>query len=480
MILKLNNFVYKFLSISLFFLPIQACLVVLFNFPNSIQYFYLFIIIGFITSIVITLKYKKISIDKTFIILFLLLLFSMFISFIINYEQILSKGMEFAYFVSVYSKFWDSPDIRMFNWGILRPFLFFLYACILFLFFNLKYGLKIAFKTILTLAIISCIYSIYQIVAAYFNLPGGAIFSGHHGQEIFLFGKLRRVEGLFYEPGPQATFLSPIFCIMFFQLFERNKEKMLYTPKKTYLIFILIAIVTVCTFSPIAFLTIPICIGLAYILNYKRIKFKLTTKNIKILYCVVIFLVMLILGIFNLIQKNAQNFSISKYMIEKILVSTTSFDSPVVYLNPDSRSVRSFVGIELFKDHKIFGAGPSSAITYFFKYANFTSNKYILRDQHAVINTHIKMLCEYGLVGFFFYLLLLLYPIYLYIKYFKLLKDNKNIIDSLFISYLIYILVSFQATLQFWMPYFWVIYVMLVVLLKKCPLQYIKMENNLK
>lgn len=475
MIIRLTNFIYKFLFFSLFFLPIQAVLVFLFHFPNSIQYFYFFLIIGVPLCLCFPLKYIRKSIDKNFVILFLFFLLSLFISLIVNYEQVMSRGMDFTYYTLEYSKFWDRPDIRMFNWGVLRPFLFFIFACILFLFMNLKYGVKIALKAIIYLAIISSVYSIYQIIAGFFHLPFGAVFSGHNGKEIYLFGNLRRVEGLFYEPGPHATFLAPVFCIMFFQLFEKNKERLLLSKNNTYLVFILVTTASICTFSPIAFLAIPICIGLSYILKIRSINFKMTPKKLKYILVFSITLLVLLFCIGTMIKSNAKNFSISKYMIEKILVSTTSFDSPIVYLNPDSRSVRAYVGMSLFKDNPLFGAGPSSSIAYFFKYATFTTSGIFLRDQHAVINTHIKMLCEFGIIGFFIYLLLLLYPIYLYVKRTKLLGKDKNLIDSLLVAYIIYILVSFQATIQIWMPYFWMIYVLLVVILNK----HSKVSNNI-
>ena len=159
--------------------------------------------------------------------------------------------------------------------------------------------------------------------------------------------------------------------------------------------------------------------------------------------------------------------SITKYMIEKIANSTTALDNPIVYMNPDSRSVRNYVGIKLFQDHMLLGAGPSSAITYFYKYATFTENNYMLRDQGAVINTHIKVLCETGIIGFIFYMAILIYPIWLYVKRYRLIKKDKNLIDSLIIAHILFILLSFQATQQFYSQYFWLIYTPLIILLNK-------------
>lgn len=464
MIINLKNFINVFACISIFLLPIQALFVFVFKLPSFFQILYPFILIGIILCFFIPRKYILASIDKNFVFLFLLLLLSFLISYIINIDEVTSHRMNFTYYTNIYSNFWDRPDIRMFNWGILRPTLFFIYSCILLILLNLKGGIRLVLKTLVFLALITSIYSIYQVIAAFFHLPFGALFSGHSGNEIFLFGNLRRVEGIFYEPGPQATFLSPILCIMFSQLFEKAPYKRLFSKKWTIINFLLILIVSILTFSPIAFLTILILPIMWMLINYKDIKLKITKKTIKYFCIAFIFIIFLVISVAILIKRTSgTDFSIVKYMIEKIAVSTTSFDSPLVYLNPDSRSVRAYVGMELFKDHPIFGAGPGSSITYFFKYANFTSPRYILRDQTAVINTHIKMLCEFGLSGFFIYLIILLYPIYCYIKRINVKNTNRNLINSLLIGYLIYITISFQSTFQIWMPYFWMIYTLLLI-----------------
>ena len=465
--LNLKNAINLMLIIFGFLLPIQAVFVLVLHFPNFVQMLYPFITIGFVMCCFMPLKRLSASLDKNFIVLFVSLLITMLISVILNYDAVCSLGMTFSYIVSNYSKFWDSPDIRLFNWGILRPFLLYIYILILFVFLNFKNAIKILLKTLIILAIISSLYSIYQIVAGWVGLPYGSLFSGHAGNEIFLFGKLRRPEGLFYEPGPQATFLSPIFCILLFQLFEKNKLNSFFSPKITRWIFSLITFVLIFTFSPIGILTVLLATVMSIIINHKKFHFKMTKTNIVKLITVICIGIVFISLITSFIQKATnKNFTIAKYMLEKILISTTVMDSPIIYTNPDSRSVRTYSGIEIFKDNIIFGCGPGGAISYYFKHIPFTANRK-LYDQHAVINTHVKMLCELGILGFICYLAVLIYPLFLYIKNYRNLKSNKLLIDSLVISLGIYITISYQATLQFWMPYFWMIYVPLVVLIRK-------------
>jgi O-antigen ligase len=92
----------------------------------------------------------------------------------------------------------------------------------------------------------------------------------------------------------------------------------------------------------------------------------------------------------------------------------------------------------------------------------------MLPEQNGVINTHLKILCELGLLGFVLYILILAYPYYLYVKKYHLLKFlSKNLINGLLIGYSIYIFISFQSTLQFWTPYFWMIYVLLITVIRE-------------
>lgn len=468
--IKIKNLAYLMLIFAGALLTTQSCLLYVFHLPPYIQFFYLFLIFGGILCIFIPIKQSIGSIDKTFFILYMLFILAMFISIIVNYNSVVSHGMDFTYYTKLYSKFWDRPDIRLFAWGIMRPAFFLTYALLLFIFLNFKNGIKILLKTLIVVAVISSIYSVYQLISGYFGLPFGSIFSGHDGKEIFFFGKLRRVEGLFYEPGPHATILSPIFCILSFQIFEKNKEKLLFKKSTNIIFFILITIALIFTFSPIGFLTPIIGIPIAILLNIKNIKF--SPKLIKITAITVItisIMAFFISYVINSILTKTINIdlSITKYMIEKIANSTTALDNPIVYMNPDSRSVRNYVGIKLFQDHMLLGAGPSSAITYFYKYATFTENNYMLRDQGAVINTHIKVLCETGIIGFIFYMAILIYPIWLYVKRYRLIKKDKNLIDSLIIAHILFILLSFQATQQFYSQYFWLIYTPLIILLNK-------------
>lgn len=443
-------------------LPIQACLIFLFKLPVWAQFLYPILIISFIFCLFIPYKYIMKSIDKTFVILFSGYLLALLISLVLNYEQISEYGIKFIYYITKYSMFWDRPDMRMFNWGILRPFLFMMFACSLFIFMSFKNSIRKFLKTIIIVGLISSLYSCYQIVAAQFGLPFASIFSGHNGEVIYLFGNIRRVEGIFFEAGPQAIFLAPVFLILFLQLFE-NKEKSLFKKRTTILFLIPIFITMFFTFSPIAYLTfllgIPICIGL----NYKTISQVVSIKKIIKAVSITAAIICISALIYMWTTENYNtDFSIQEYMIRKIAVSTTEIND----FHPDNRAIRNMIGVQIFKEFPIFGCGPAGAIIHYGRIGHFTWNAKML-DQTAILNTHLKILCETGIFGFVFYFLIITYPIYLYIKKFKTPKYNKYIIDSLFTAYLFHIVFAASVNPQFLMSYTWLLYVPLVILLKR-------------
>ena len=448
------------------FLPIQAMFVFVFHLPNSVQMIYPFIIIGIILCLFIPQKEVFNSLDKKFVLFYILLLIALLLSSIINYDSIIDRGLAFSYYTRTFPGFWDMPKMRLINWGVLRPFLFFLYICILFVLLQRQNNVKILLKSLSVLAVISCIYSVYQLIASQFGLPFNSIFSGQSGHVIRIWGNLIRTEGIFYEAGPHATFLSPIFCIFFAQLFEKNKNLLLFKKENTIKFFILISFIMFFTFSPIAFLTPIIALPLLKVLNYKTIKYKISKKYLTILTFIILLITPILCWIHSyVVEQSNGEFQLSNYMQQKILISTATMDSPLIYTNPDARSVRNYAGIQMFKKNKLFGVGPSAAIVYYFKYVPFATQKQKLWLE-GVINTHIKMLCENGIIGFIPYLLIILYPIFLYIKKYKSLKyKNKLLIDALLVGYILYILLSYQATLEFFKAYFWMIYVSLVVLL---------------
>ena len=467
--IKLDNF-YKYLLIFAgIFLPTQAFFVLVLHLPSVFQMLYIFLIAGIIALLFTPLKQILLSQNKFVISLWIFLLIALMLSCIHNYTDLFNHGLGYYHYTSKYfSSFWDTIPMRLFNWGFLRPFLFFLYVVILFVLLKTEKLRKILLKTLIIVALVSSIYSVYQIIATFFCLPFGSLFSGHNGNEIFIAPGVRRCEGIFYEAGPQATFLSPIFCVLLTQLFEKNLSNVFFSKTKTLVAFMLVSIALFFTFSPIAFLTFVLTPLILTIINIKKIRhFKIKKKYfylILILGCA--FVTIIVMGIFKI--KNSMNFDVNTYMLEKIAKSLYSMDDPFVYTNADSRSVRNYVGICEYKDNKLFGVGPGAAINYYYRYAPFTTWNLMLSTE-GVINTHIKMLCETGIVGFIPYLLLILYPLFLCIKKYKSILKSKNnlLIQGLLIGYILYIFLSYQATLEFFKSYFWMIYILLITEIKK-------------
>lgn len=476
--ISIEKLAYFFLIFAGCLLTTQACLVFVFYLPSYIQFLYLFLIFGGVTCLFLPYKNLVSYSNLTFITICILLLIINLISAVLNYEILASYGDSIKYFLRIYLDFWDSAGGRLFGWGLMRPIFYFLYACILFIFLRFKNSTKVLMRSLIIVGIISCIYSIYQIIAFYLGLPYGAIFSGHDNQEITLYGILRRTEGIFFEAGPHATFLSPLFCIMLFQLFENNENKLFFNKKLSVCIFILFTIIMLNTYSPIGYLTPVIAIPIAIILNINKIKEIKITKKIFNRIIVLIILAAMIIASFSVFLAKTYSIDlslISGYILEKVMVSTSSTDTVSTagglgvpeYMNLDARSTRNYAAIEMFKEHPIIGVGPGGAISYFPKFLPFTYARNYIRDSQAVINTHLKILCESGILGFIVYLTMMLYPFWLYIKNYKKLKDNKLFIDSLIIAHFLYLLLSFQSNFLLYSTNFWLIYVPLVASMDK-------------
>ena len=476
--LKITPLIKIMIVISASVLPIQASIIYAFNLPTLFQLLYPFLLISFIIILNIPIQKIMRSFDYRFVFLFLLLILFQIISSIINCNTIIDFAMKFSNYVANYSNFWDSPIPRMINWSIFRPFLFFCYIGILFIFLNFRDGIKIHTKSLICLGLLSVIYSIYQIVAAYLGLPFSAIFSGHNGQEIFLVGNIRRVEGLFFEPGPQATFLIFILSLLISQFFEKNNHLVFFTKTQLQIFTFLTIIILIFTFSPIAFLGLFAISLFFFVLKFNDIYNYF--KNTKVLIYIPIILILLSFILYITIaylQANALSFNFLFYLKNKIVDSLYGMDSFLVYSNLDSRSVRSYAGLQMFKDHFWFGVGAGGAIVHYVKYVPFATAITKILGTQTILNTYIKFLAEFGIIGFSIFMLIVLYPIYLFLKYYKIIKNSEfeNLIHAYLIAYLLHIIFSYQANPQFWMVLNWLIYVPLIILIRKTKLAiYIK------
>lgn len=481
---KITPLIKIMIMISASLLPIQASIMYAFNLPTLFQLLYPFLLISFIIILNIPMRKIMRSLDYRLLFLFLLLILFQIISSIINSNTIIDFSMKFSNYVSNYSNFWDSPIPRMINWSIFRPFLFFCYICILFIFLNFKDSIKIHTKSLIYLGLLSVIYSIYQIIAAYLGLPFGALFSGHNGQEIFLVGNIRRVEGLFFEPGPQATFLIFVLSLLISQFFEKNDNLVFFTKTQLQFFTFLTIIILIFTFSPIAFLGLFAILLFFFILKFNYI-YHYLKKNSKLFIYIPIILILLFIILYATtmyLQTNAINFNFFFYLKNKIVDSLYGMDSYFVYSNLDSRSVRSYAGFQMFKDHFWFGVGAGGAIVHYVKYVPFATAITSILGTQTILNTYIKFLAEFGIIGFSIFMLIVLYPIYLFIKYYKLIKNSKfkNLIHAYFVAYLLHIIFSYQTNPQFWMVLNWLIYIPLIVLIRKTKLAIYIKEKNIK
>ena len=272
--LKINikNIIYYLLVFFAFLLPSEATLSSTFNIPGFFKLYYIFTFIGAFLVYLYPKKFlKKISIDKTFMILFLIFIIWIFIGDIVN---LLQFNMLIHHYKRTAGSAFFNDQNGFIMIGFVRTIIVLLYITILFLFTKTEKCRKGIIKGFFILGIITSVYSIYQFVGYFCHFPFTSVFllGGADGRPdgALNFG-LRRVEGLFYEPGPQATFLAPITIFLFFLILSKSskfkilKNKMLSIP-----LFLLFLVISFLTLSPITFGSILLAFLFYFIFNYKE------------------------------------------------------------------------------------------------------------------------------------------------------------------------------------------------------------------
>ena len=448
-ILHPRNFLIFFMAL----LPLQLTLRLVCHLPNFLMLIYIFLIFAIIYYFFLPLK--KISKFQLIISIILIIFFFItIISVLFNYNNVIDKVIPFQYYVQKYSSFWDSAVITSLFAGIIRPFIYFLFCFCSFFILQKEKHLYILSKYLIIIGFISSVYSIYQFIAFYTGLPFASLFSGHDGEIITQFG-IRRCEGILYEPGPQATYLSVIFSLLLFQI--NNKSNKGYFFKSKFfeiLTLILVSITLFLTLSPIGILT-PFIAGSIYIfINWKRftIKFK---RSILLIF---VFLTLITMNLGNI---GENKISLFNYLI--IRISNLKGNQNIYY--GDNRSLRNEFAIKIIKKHFLFGVGAGNDAFYYAKYAPYAIGR--LPDKGVVINNNLKILSDSGIFAFLCYIALLLYPLIyfyknkLYINIYNLPLYNLTI--SLFTSELLFVVLTFNSQVEFFQPLFWIIYSMLIV-----------------
>ena len=407
----------------------------------------------------VNLNFIKKNLDGKFNLFFILLFLWMLICVIINFFEPVENAKLFEE-----PSFTDKVGVRSIFFGIVKPSLYLIYANIWFILLGFKRSLRYFLYGLIVLAVISCLYGIYQFIGSIYNLPFTAIFSGHNNEEIFLFG-IRRLEGMFFEPGPHARYLLPVMIITFSIILEKFDHRFFNLPPRLYkpifiMAFCLINFVLYMTFSPIAYIGPAIALIVFALINFNPNNFAKPRFLVKTF---VSLLIIVVIGGFSLNAISSElNFDVIEYIPKKTAQSLFEID-PLMMWNPDDRAIRNYVGVKMFKDHPIFGVGTGNAIYHYYKYATFTA--FIpLFDKQGVIHTYLNMLAENGVIGLILLLIVIGYPIVLFVKNKKVIyaSNQKFITQGFFIAYITTILVAFQTSLNFFELMFWFLYVPLV------------------
>lgn len=445
---SIKNFLIFFMAL----LPLQLTLRLICHLPNFLMLIYIFLIFAIIYYFLLPIK-KISKIQLITSIILLIFFFTIVISVLFNYSDIIDKVVPFQYYVSKYSPFWDSAIMSSLFAGVIRPFIYFLFCFCSFFILQKEKHLYTLSKYLIIIGFISSVYSIYQFIAFYTGLPFDSLFSGHNGEIITQFG-IRRCEGILYEPGPQATYLSVIFSLLLFQFHKKSRNGYFFKSKIFELLVLsLVSITLFLTLSPIGILT-PFIAGSIYIfLNWKKLSIKFKRNIFYVSICILLFL-----AFFSKLGED--QISLLSYLGNKIcnLQSNNS-----IYFG-DHRSVRNEFAINIIKKHFLFGVGAGNDAFYYAKYAPYAIGK--LPDKGVVINNNLKILSDSGIFAFLSYIILLLYPLIYFCKnklYFNIYNLSLyNLTLSLFTSELLFVVLTFNSQVEFFQPLFWIIYSMLI------------------
>lgn len=461
--LKLKHFEKLFLVL-IFLLPIETFTIYLLKIPKTIQIYHIFVFLGLLFACICYIRTRKIPINKTILFLYIGYCTISILSMFINLDKIIDINPTwYVNNVQGYSKIWDMPMMSTIYRGVIKPFELLFFIISLFYIFNIPNIKYKIIKVLIVITWITSIYSIYQIFAYKFNLPFGLIFSNiNQTNSLWTVNDMCRVSGLFFEPGTQAIFLTWTWILLLSQFFEKNKFSILMSKKHLFVLFVCTTIALIYTISPIAYIAMNLGTAIYFILAYKQLDLtSIIKQNFSKVVCVLLCLIICLSII--LIKFNVSD--LCEYIIDKIKISLFSMNDPIIYLNQDSRSVRLFGAMETFKDHIMWGIGPGNSGFHYYHYVPFVAplpmNLFV-----PFINAYSAILGELGIMGMIFFLPLILYPCYIYIKNKIYVNYSKNIVTALMAAYIITISISFMSLDYPKLPTFWIFYILLVLLIK--------------
>ena len=117
---SIKNFLIFFMAL----LPLQLTLRLICHLPNFLMLIYIFLIFAIIYYFLLPIK-KISKIQLITSIILLIFFFTIVISVLFNYSDIIDKVVPFQYYVSKYSPFWDSAIMSSLFAGVIRPLIYF-------------------------------------------------------------------------------------------------------------------------------------------------------------------------------------------------------------------------------------------------------------------------------------------------------------------------------------------------------------------
>ena len=429
--LKINTLIYIFI----FSLPFTYAMTLKIGFNIKIYEIIAFLLLFYFIfkqvksqKIFYKTKYKNIYILFTLYVVFTILsnLFSLYDFTSINHNYIWAVGRFAPYINSI------SPIIYL--------------ILIFFIFFYLleKLNERLIYKVIkywLIGAFISGLYLIYSNVAIYTGLPE-IILPGmdnirYSGFGNFIFAR----EGTFREGNFLSAYLVASIVLLHILYIKTKQKKLIFLG-----IYFIIALFL--TVSTSGIISLFIYFNIYFLLMIFYFKSKTALKK-WVLFYLIIFLSIYFSPLFDLL-----------YDIIYLKLFSSNIDySPMAYSKFD-RLYHLQKGIEIFKEHYLFGIGSYNFGYYF----PMITDSNIFSDgteyKKIINNVYVQILVENGIFTFLFFISIFILIIKRFIR-----KRQKDILDIISISFLISILIRWNAYPTYLLMFDWISIIIIIYLL---------------
>ncbi|MEI6728588.1 MAG: O-antigen ligase family protein [bacterium] len=296
----------------------------------------------------------------------------------------------------------------------------------LFLLANFAKNIPNLVRELVVVLVLVALFGIFQFAGDMLGIPASitGIIQGKYSKEIF---GLPRVHGTAFEPTYFAAILATgIIALLVYFLAKKKLYKAL--PEGVNVVLLAFLIISfVLTFSKAGFLALPITVSLLLVFTFKKLNFKH--------FLIEVGQLVLGLGSFALILV---------FSVEKIFIAAQNFYNQALgTANGDTASAleRSWffnAGAFLLEKNPLWGVGSGQFGVLGNRILEYTPYGYTLPGSYIITqNVYLEVWLEFGLIPFFIFLWIMVWPILKFFYQSIQTKDwyNENILAGLILSF---------------------------------------------